>query len=133
MDIAAVRAGLAAKLGTVFDRVHENVPDQVNPPCAIIRLNPETSVRYKRTQSGTVELDFLITVVESSAWTRTGQERLDTYLAPSGASSVMAALEGTVSDVTDYAIVTEARNYGSVTIAGVTYYGVDFAVEVSTL
>lgn len=133
MDPAAVRAGLAAKLATVFERVHDNAPDSVNPPCAIIRLNPETAVRYKRTLTGTVELDFIITVVVSSAWTRTGQDALDAYMATSGASSVLAALESIVSGVTDYAIVVEARNYGTVTVGTSQFFGVDFAVEVSTL
>lgn len=133
MDIAAVRAGLATKLGTVFERVHDNVPGSVNPPCAIIRLNPETAVRYKRTLTGTVEADFIVTVVVSAAWDRTGQEALDAYLSTSGASSVLAALEGTVSGVTDYAIVVDARNYGAVTVGASQFFGVDFALEVSTL
>lgn len=130
-SIGAIRDGLAAKLATISGlRVWDTIPEDLEPPAAVVRPAPGSFVRYRRTQSGSTELTFVITVVVSATWTRTAQDALDEYLANTGSKSVLAAMDGAVTGVDDFIEVAEATNYGEVVIAGVSYFGADFIVEV---
>lgn len=138
-DIATIRAGLAAKLAnlaitvdgtTTPVNVYQRVPGDVTTPAAVVRPVPGTFVQYVRTQSLTTELLFLVTIVVSGGWSEQAQAALDDLLST---DAVLAAFAGSVSGVTDYAVVVEGQNYGDIEVAGVPYFGVDFVVEVSGL
>lgn len=129
--VGAIRDGLAAKLATIEGlRVHDVIPDDMMPPAVVIRPAQGSFVRYRRTHSGSTEMTIIVTIVVSAGWSRTAQDALDEYMATSGPMSVLAALDGPVTGVSDYVQVVEATNWGEVEVAGVTYFGVDFVVEV---
>jgi hypothetical protein len=139
VDVAAVRAGLAAKLANlavVVDgqstpvNVYQRAPGDVATPAVVVRPAPGTFVQYVRTQSQTTEALFLVSIVVSGGWSEQAQAALDDLIST---DAVLAAFTGSVTGVTDYAVVVEAQNYGDIEVAGVPQFGVDFLVEVSGL
>lgn len=91
-SIKAMRQGLAANLSTIPGmRTSYFIPDNVNPPCAVI--TPPT-IRYDLAMGrGTDQYDFQVIVLVTRADERIGQDLIDSYCAPSGAGSVKAAIE----------------------------------------
>ena len=130
MSIAAIRAGLGANLSTIRGlRVAETVPDQVNPPVAVVSLS---SVAYDGALAGGLTTySFTVTVIVGRMSERTAQRTLDTYISP-GTGSIKTAVEsdrslnGSAFDCR----VEGLTNVGSVTIGDITYLAADFAVTV---
>jgi len=132
--IADLRNGLAANLQTIPGlRVTSTVPDQVNPPIAIISLD---KINYQRSFArGLTEYLFKITVIVSRQSERNAQQKLDQYVASDGTYSVLDALEtdrtlgGKAADSTLVALDA----YGSVVIGETTYLSAEFSVQVFAL
>jgi len=128
--VVNLRTGLATRLATITGlRTHATIPDQVNPPCAIVGA-PE--VDYDRTMGrGLDAYRTTIRLLVSRATDRGAQNALDAYLAPSGAGSIKTAVEGdqTLGGNFDVTRVTRAFGYGVYDVGGVLYLGCDFAVE----
>jgi hypothetical protein len=132
--IADLRNGLAANLQTIPGlRVTSTVPDQVNPPIAIISLD---KINYQRAFArGLTEYLFKITVIVSRQSERNAQQKLDQYVASDGTYSVLDALEtdrslgGKAADSTLVALDA----YGSVVIGETTYLSAEFSVQVFAL
>lgn len=82
---------------------------------------------------GAYNLRFVLFVLVSSSWSRTAQDKLDSYLAGSGTQSLWRAIEDTPVSGTDYAVVTGVSNYGQISYAGINYYGCQFGVEVGVV
>lgn len=130
MSIAAIRAGLGANLATIRGlRVAETVPDQVNPPVAVIALS---SVAYDGALAGGLTTySFTVTVIVGRISERTAQRTLDAYISP-GVGSIKTAVEsdrslgGSAFDCR----VEALSSVGSVTIGEVTYLAADFVVTV---
>src|SRR5688572_12168050 len=116
--IAAIRAGLKARLATIADFTHSAesvIPDQVNTPCAIVE--PPSTIDYQQTMAGSkTELVFTITVLAAPAQLGAvgGQEAIDLYLNSSDAKSVKKAIQGdgTLGAIADDLIVTKAYDVG---------------------
>lgn len=130
MNVAAVRTALAELVDDTGLRCDAYVPDKVNPPCAFV-AGP--SGDFDQTFDGGVNLTFDVVVLVSRGDTRTGQERLDAYLADSGAASIKARVEadseldGEVSSVR----VSGWRDYGGrFTVGDTEYIGARVLVEV---
>jgi hypothetical protein len=131
MNIAAIRAALAAALSDLFSgRVYTEPPDQIVPPAAVID-GPEP-IQYGETFEGTTHhLTFTVRVLVSRNVPRAAQSVLDDYMGD-GSGSVYTALEtdqnlgGTVVS----ALVSTAQNVGSITVNDITYAVVDFTVDV---
>lgn len=134
VSIADLRNGLATNLQTITGlRVTSTVPDQVNPPIAIISLD---KINYQRAFArGLTEYLFKITVIVSRQSERNAQQNLDQYVASDGTYSVLNALEtdrslgGKAADST----MVSLDAYGSVVIGETTYLSAEFSVQVFAL
>jgi len=130
MSIQDMRDGLAANLSTISDlRVSEEIPDQVNPPQAVISL---TTVEYDNAfKQGLTIYRFLVTLISSRASDRWAQIRLDNYCS-NGEDSVKLAIEsdkqlnGAAFDVR----VVEMGNIGTISLDESMYLAAEFSVDV---
>lgn len=130
MSISAIRSGLGDNLATVSGlRVAETIPDQPNPPVAVLSLS---NVVYDGAfHGGLVTYNFVLSVIVGRVSERTAQNRLDTYIS-TGAGSIKAAIEsdkdlgGAAYDVR----VTDMTSVGAVTIGDANYLACDFLVAV---
>jgi hypothetical protein len=130
LSIALIRKGLGDNLGTIRGlRVAETIPDQVNPPVAVISLQ---TVSYDGAfQGGLTTYSFMVTVIVGRISERTAQRTLDAYISP-GVGSIKTAIEserslgGSAFDCR----VDGMSNVGSVTIGDITYLAADFTVTV---
>ncbi len=133
MSIQTIRDGLKTRLQTITGlRASDTIPEQINPPIAIVSVG---NIDYSRSFSGTglTAFNFVVTVFVSRPSTRTGQNLLDDYMEPTGATSVKVALEAVpgLSGASQDVYVSGVNNVGNVTLEdGVTYLTADFAVLV---
>lgn len=125
-----IRQGLGTNLATIRGlRVAETIPDQVNPPQAVISLQ---SVAYDGAlRGGLTTYTFMITVIVGRMSERTAQRVLDGYISP-GTGAIKDAIEsdkslgGSAFDVR----VEAMSSVGSLTIGEVNYLAADFTVTV---
>jgi len=92
--LADISAGLATRLRTIAGlRVYQHEPDNLNDlPCAVIM--PE-KINYIMAAGGTgFEGTFRIALFTNSGVREDAYTLLESYIAPSGASSVRAAVYG---------------------------------------
>ncbi len=130
MSIAAIRDGIAANVATISGlRVAKEIPDNPNPPVAVIMLN---NVSYDGAMHrGLVTYNFVITIIVGRVAEREAQRKLDGYIS-TGSGSLKAAVEsdktlgGSAYDVR----VSEMTNVGAVSLGEVNYLAADFAVQV---
>lgn len=128
--LSAVRAALAARLRTITGlTVHDRIPTVINPPAAVIAPNPGVFARFDTSET-TDDLQFVVALYVAAGDDLLGQAALDAYLAGDGPRSVRAtiAADPTLDGTVEWAVVTEARNYGTVEGAGMTYFGCELAV-----
>lgn len=135
MILSSVRTALALAIQTNVTstpplRAMGYTPDSVDPPLAFVL--PETIAFDQDFGRGCDRLDLTVRLIVSRADDLAGQALLDPYLNGSGAASVKRAVEldETLGGLVDTLQVVEARNYGGFEIAGVAFYGVDFAVSI---
>jgi hypothetical protein len=134
MSIADMRAGIGKNIRDNIPglRVAETIPDQPNPPMAVISLE---TVNYDQTfQRGMTEYTFTVSVLAGRVSERNAQSRLDSYIDP-GSATIKTAIEsdkslgGKVFDVR----VTDMSNIGAVNLGETIYLGADFGVVVYAL
>lgn len=120
-----VMEGLEAALATIPGlRVSDVVPDQINPPQAVVGVPPVPA--YRETfRMGTSRIEMPMWVFVSAAVDRVAQHSLAAYASPSGERSVRAAVEadrtlgGRVQDVT----IRDFRPLGLEEVGQVGYFG----------
>lgn len=130
MSITDIRDGLAANLATIPGlRTSAELPDQPNPPIAVVQLN---NVTYDQAfQNGLVLYNFTITVIVGKVAERLAQQRLNAY-ASTGVGGVKTALEsdrtlgGSAFDVK----LQEMTNIGAITLGEQQYLAAEFAAIV---
>jgi len=128
--VSELREGLATNLRTVAGlRVSAEIPDQPNPPQAVVQLR---SVDYDGSfQRGMTTYNFIITVLVGRVAEREAQRRLDAYVS-NGASSIKLAAEidkslgGKAFDVR----ISEMTNIGAVLLGETSYLSADFTATV---
>ena len=134
MSIALMRKGIANNILANVPglRVSETIPDNPNPPQAIISLD---TVNYDQTfQRGMSQYVFIVSVLAGRVSERNAQRLLDSYIDP-GSATIKTAIEsdktlnGAVFDVR----VTEMTNIGAVNLGETVMLGADFRVEVYAL
>lgn len=130
-SIGTIRAGIATNLGTIAGlRTSAWVPDQINPPIAVVK--PESISYDTAFGRGLDTLEFSVLCIVGRVEERTAQATLDAYCATTGTASIKAAIESnptlgsTISDLR----VTEMRNYTSLSVGDVTYLAAEFVVQV---
>lgn len=130
-SITAIRSGIATNLATISGlRTASTIPDNVNPPYAIVIPN---GVDYhKAFHNGLNTYTFTVTVVVGRVSERTAQNLLDSYCSPTGTASIKGAIESdrTLSGTAFDCVVTGMRNYGSTVIGENTYLAAEFDLVV---
>jgi hypothetical protein len=130
VSITDIRDGIATNLATISGlRTSAELPDQPNPPIAVVQLN---NVTYDQAfQGGLVLYNFTITVIVGKVAERLAQQRLNAY-ASTGAGGVKAALQsdrtlgGSAFDVK----LQEMTNIGAITLGEQQYLAAEFAAIV---
>jgi hypothetical protein len=128
VSIAAIRTGLGTNLATLSGlRIATSLPEQVNPPQAVISLQ---SVAYDGAlRGGLTTYTFMVTVLTGRMSERTAQSILDGYISP-GSGAIKNAIEsdkslgGSAFDVR----VEAMSSVGSLSIGEVNYLAADFTV-----
>jgi hypothetical protein len=93
MNVSNVRDGIKTRLQTISGlRVWDVIPDQVTPPGAVVGQLDFTFDIDNARGVDLANVDVYVIVQRIDA--RSGQNKLDGYLAGSGASSIKAAIEG---------------------------------------
>ncbi len=130
MSITDIRDGIATNLATIPGlRTSAELPDQPNPPIAVVQLN---NVTYDQAfQNGLVLYNFTITVIVGRVAERVAQQRLNAY-ASTGTGGIKAALQsdktlgGHAFDVK----LQEMTNIGAITLGEQQYLAAEFAAIV---
>ena len=93
MQPSQVRDALKTRLQTISGlRVYEVIPEPVTPPCAIVgQLDFTFDIDNAR---GLDQANVDIYVIVQRFSERAGQDKLDGYLAGTGATSIKTAIEG---------------------------------------
>ena len=132
MTLAAVRDGLVTRLSSISGlRVYEVSPDSAPQLPAAIITQGEPLATYDQVIGATdVRYSFQIMLLVNSAAEDQAWADLEPYVDPTGASSVKAAVDGTLGGNADWARVGQAGKAGRVTVNRTPYWGVTFPVEV---
>jgi hypothetical protein len=132
MTLAAVRDGLVTRLNTISGlRVYETPPDSVPELPAAIVTQGEPFASYDQVMGAAdVRYSFEVLLLVRSADDAQAWADLEPYLSPAGASSVKAAVDGTLGGNADWARVTRLPSAGRVTYRRASYWGATFQVEV---
>jgi hypothetical protein len=134
--LSDVRTALANAVDNVPGlRASASVPGQVSPPIAVVIPARGTFLTYSVTsEQGVADMSFEVVLLVSYADDRAGQLLLDGYLSATGPNSVRAAVaaDPTLGKVVDYAIVTDAADYGLITWGTETYLGARLLVTAGT-
>lgn len=129
--LTQVRQAIGTQLQTIANlNVYLTVEGQVTVPAAVVAPATEGAIDYDTSMSGTTDYNLVITLLVSRADETAGQNALDAYVDPTGASSVHAAVNGTLGGLVDDANVGRASRYGNFNYAGVDYFGCEFPVQV---
>lgn len=128
-DISSLRSGIKTNLSTITGlRVSDTIPDQINPPQAILSLS---SVDFnKAMHRGATLYTFTLTVLVARQSERSGQAKLDTYVQSSGASSIKLAVESdrTLGGAAFDCICPQVTSYGVTTIGDINYLSGEFEI-----
>ena len=131
MTPSGVRAGLSTALNTISSlRCYDYVPDGPSVPCAIVEPL-EVTYHEANVPSGLNYYRAYILVIVGRMSERTASDRLDAYLANTGASSVRAAIEQdpTLGGACSTLMVASALPR-SVVVSGVDMYAYRFEVDI---
>jgi len=126
-----IRSGLATRIATISGlRTAATIPDQVNPPVAIVI--PERLTYDDAYGKGLVTYSFLVQVIVGKVSERTSQNKIDGFINPTGATSIKAAIEGdkTLNGVVFDTRVTEVTGYSVVQVGDIAYMSCEFRVTV---
>jgi len=129
--LSDLRNGLADRLKTIPGlRVSALVPEQINPPMAVIT---RSSVNYHRDmRGGTTEWTMQVQLLAGRMADQQAQRTIDAWLDWDGTSSVRAAIEAdrTLGGAAQTCIVTDAESLTSIQVGDSEYLGVIFNVTV---
>lgn len=111
-------------------RVSDHIPEQINPPHAIVTLN---DIRYHQQMSqGLTEYRFYIVLAVGRIAERSAQHALDAHLSPTGDRSIRGALEAdpTLGGVAVDVTLVRASNIQPVNVGDATYLTIEFEATV---
>lgn len=130
-SLSELKAGLGERLATIPKlRVAQQIPEQINPPIAVIS---RSTVTYHRDMGGgTTQWEMQVQLIAGRMADRAAQRTIDEWLSWDGPKSVRAAIEadGTLGGVALTTIVTEADALASFQIGDSEYLGVTVSVTV---
>lgn len=111
-------------------RVADHLPEQINPPMAVIQLQ---SVTYHRAmKGGTSAWEYVVTAIGGRMADRAAQIQLDGWMSYDGAYSIRAAIEDdrTLGGVCDTLILTDMVAVRPLTMGDAAYVTCEFNVTV---
>jgi hypothetical protein len=127
--VSTVRAGLKAAIVSVIPRVFDYVPDQVPTPCAIVG---NLTLTFDEAQNRGLDLANVdIIIIVSRMNERGAQDRLDGFLAGTGAGSIKAALTTNLTlggAVATLRVVRAAPI--TIEVSGVTFFAYQYELEI---
>jgi len=133
MSLPGIRDAIKAALESItsLKKVYDTMPESIGDLPAVT-IAPKHGTYHATFDPGEMghsfELTLFITKGQSFA---EAQDELDAYIAPTGASSIRAAVEAAIlSTHADSIVVTGYRDYGGIEYAGQQYIGCRFDVEV---
>lgn len=131
--LGQIRTDLQTRLAQIAGLTcYDKIAESVDEPAAIVGM-PDP-MEYNLTYGPTglsVTLPILLLVSRYDA--EAAQETLDTYCAPTGATSVKRAVEDETVAITSgwhVAVVTKCDKFGVRRVGGIDYLGCEFTVEV---
>lgn len=131
-SIVDVMTGIEARLETIPGlRTSEYIPDQINPPVAIVGVPPIPDYHVTMGR-GRFLLEPTVTILVSAALDRTGQRALAEYANPTGERSIVAAIEAdkTLGGAVHDCIVVSFNPLGLEDVGSIDYYGGIFTLRV---
>lgn len=131
--LTQVRQAIATVLGAIDGlSAHPFEPGSITPPAALVHPAPGAFLDYQVTMDAAHDLRLVVLIVVQPGEEQSWAEQLDAFIADEGASSIFAAIDAnqTLGDLVDGCHVTVAQDYGTYTVGGADYPGVEFAVEV---
>lgn len=128
MIVSTVREGLKTAIVPVIPRVFDFVPDQVPTPCAVIGNLTLTFDVAQNRGLDLAQVDIIIIVSRMNE--RGAQEKLDGFLAGSGAGSIKAALTTnlTLAGAVSTLRVVRAAPI-TLEVSGVTFFAYQYEIE----
>jgi hypothetical protein len=127
--VSTVRAGLKAAIVPVIPRVFDYVPDQVPTPCAVVG---NLTLTFDEAQNRGLDLANVdIIIIVSRMNERGAQDKLDGFLAGTGAGSIKAALTTNLTlggAVATLRVVRAAPI--TLEVAGVTFFAYQYELEI---
>lgn len=130
-DMSTVCTALANQIGVQTGlRAYGFAPGQVVPPCAVV-VPGNPAITYGRTLDGEVDLVLRAIVLVSGADDTTGQKTISPFVASSGISSILAAVnaDNTAGGAVEFAEVINVAQYGYLEYAGQFYFGATFTIQ----
>ncbi len=132
MSIAGIRDAIKTGLETITGlTAFDTVPDSVNklPTAWVLPLS--ASYDLTASDSSMVLHCVVVVILGRQGDIQAAQDTLDTYILPTGSTSVKAALEATnLSSHADVLRVTGFRDYGGMEFGGQQYIGCKFDMDV---
>ena len=131
VTVAQIRSGIATNLATVTDvQVLAYVLSNPTPPA--FAVFPAACDYNQAMARGLDRWTFTVQAIVSAASDQDGQKQLDTYLAPTGSTSVRAAIESdrTLGGVVDNLVVTRVSGYQLYADERGANLGAEWSVEV---
>lgn len=129
--IPDIMRGIEARLATISGlRTKDVVPDQINPPQAIVGC--PNIPRYHATMAmGAFEIQPTVTILVSATIDRVGQIALAEYANPTGPKSVVAAIEAdkTLGGIVTQCFVASFQPFGVDEVGVIGYYGGTFTLR----
>ena len=123
----ALAMALAAVPGL---RVADHLPEQVNPPMAVVQLQ---NIIYHRTmQGGTSEWSFLVALVAGRMGDRSAQRQIDGWTSYDGSQSIRAAIEAdpTLNGICQTLLVADMVSVRPLSQGDAEYLSCEFNVTV---
>lgn len=127
-----IQDGLAQALRTIPGlRVADHLPEQINPPIAVIQIQ---SVTYHRAMRGGLSnWEYVVSVVAGRLGDRAAQRTLDAWMSWDGSQSVRAALEAdqTLGGICSTVKVNDMLAVRPVSLGDAAYLSCEFNVYVN--
>lgn len=124
--------GIATNLRTISGlRVTAYVPDQINPPQAVVDFPGEIDY-HASFQHGKFAFEPSVTIIVGQAIDRVGTAALAAFASPTGTQSIHTAIEAdrTLGGVVDDCIVVGFRRMTQEDVTGLGFYGGTFTLRV---
>lgn len=128
--LSQIMTAVANRLRTIDGLNNFETAAQITTPAAIVGVPP---MQYRESMGrGKASLTMTVTVLTSTVMDQAGQLKLAAYASPTGADSVITAIEGdkTLGGVVDDCIVWDFRPLGLEEVGLIGYFGGVFSLRV---